>query len=168
MRIGIVSDSHGEIDRLRGALDIFEIHDAQAIVHCGDIGSAKCIELLADAPCDVYMVAGNMDRHVERLAALARGRGIHFGWEVIEVPLADGRCLVATHGHDANILGELIRGRQFPYVCHGHTHRARDERIGAVRVINPGALRSPKDPRHPTAALLDTDAETVEFLDVPK
>jgi hypothetical protein len=164
MRIGIVSDTHGEAGRLRKAMAVFELRGVQAIVHCGDVGSGRCLRLLAEAPCSVYVVAGNMDRHVDELAALAQQHGVQFSWEVVEVPLGDGRTLVATHGHDERILGELVRDRQFPYVCHGHTHRRRDERIEGVRVINPGALRHA---RIHTVAVLDTDADTVEHVLVP-
>ena len=63
-------------------------------------------------------------------------------------------------------LSALIASGQFPWVCHGHTHRTRDERIGKVRVINPGALKSPRDPRHPTVAVLDTEADMLEFIEL--
>ena len=58
-------------------------------------------------------------------------------------------------------------GGQFPYVCHGHTHRLRDDRIGDVRVINPGALNHPRNPRHPTIAVLDTATDTLTIHDLP-
>jgi predicted phosphodiesterase len=58
-------------------------------------------------------------------------------------------------------LGELVHSGQFPYVCHGHTHKVRDERIGEVHVINPGALRRAR--RH-TVAILDTDGDTLEHV----
>jgi len=164
MKIGIVSDSHGNVRRLREAIEIFLAHEVRAIVHCGDIGSPACVELLAEAHCEVYMVAGNMDRHVDELASLAGQLGVHFSWEVIELPLGDGRSLVATHGNDQRILGELINDRQFPYVCHGHTHRTRDERIDGIRVINPGALHHA---RIDSVAVLDTDTDHLEHVLVP-
>jgi len=72
--------------------------------------------------------------------------------------------VAATHGHDPRLLGELIADCQFPYVCHGHTHRLRDERVGDVRIINPGALHRAK--MH-TVAVLDTDTDVLEHVLVP-
>jgi putative phosphoesterase len=164
MKIGIVSDSHGRAARLRAAVELLTARGVDALVHCGDVGTSDCIEALAGAAPDVYVVAGNMDRRVEELAAAAEPLGIHFAWEVVRVPLGGGRCLVATHGHDERILSELIRHEQFPYVCHGHTHRPRDERRGAVRIINPGALHNAHTYR---IAVLDTDADTLQHLVVP-
>jgi putative phosphoesterase len=164
MKIGIVSDSHGDTAKLCRALKIFETHDVGAIVHCGDVGGADCVEALASAGPDVYVVAGNMDRRVDELASVAEKLAVRFSWEVIEVPLGDGRSLVATHGSDERVLGELVHDRQFPYVCHGHTHRTRDDRLEGVRVINPGALRHAKV--H-TVAVLDTETDMLEHILVP-
>ena len=164
MKIGILSDSHGDTAGVRKALAVFQAHDVTAIVHCGDVGGGEVVRLLAAAGPEVYMVAGNVDRQVAELAELAEGLSVHFACEVVELPLGDGRSLVATHGDDEKALGELINGCRFPYVCHGHTHQPRDQRIGTVRVINPGALRRAK--AH-CVAVLDTDTDTLDHILVP-
>ena len=164
MKIGIVSDSHGEAARLERAMGIFAAHGAEAIIHCGDVGGDTCLRLLAAAEAETYVVAGNMDRRLDELSARAEELGIHFSWEVIEVPLGDGRHLVATHGHDGRVLGELVCDHQFPYVCHGHTHKPRDERTEGIRIINPGALHRAKVP---TIAVLDTETDMLEHVLVP-
>ena len=168
MKVGIVSDSHGDAGRLRSALRVLAERGADAIVHCGDVGSIQCVRALGAAGAAAYLVLGNMDRHARELAGAARDCGVNLHWEVVEVEIAEGRHLAATHGHDAAILRELIAEGQFPYVCHGHTHEVRDERVGKTRVINPGALRHSKHPRRPTVALLDTQTDTLEFIDVPR
>ncbi len=166
MKIGIVSDSHGKAGCLRAALELLASHCCEAVVHCGDIGSTECVELLGAAGMPAYAVAGNMDHHVGRLESAANECGVKFAWEVVEVPLAADQFLVATHGDDVGVLAELIEGGQFPYVCHGHTHCTRDERFGNVRVIGPGAIRHPRHPRHPTVVVLDTDTDTLQFIKV--
>lgn len=163
MIIGIVSDTHGNARRLKMALEVFIANSAQAVVHCGDIGSLECVELLEAAPVPAYLVAGNVDRHVERLEATCRQGNIHFAWEVVVVDIDRGRHLAATHGHNDGVLGELIAGGQFPYVCHGHSHCLRDERIADVRVINPGALQRAA---RPTVAILDTQADKLVVCDI--
>jgi len=122
------------------------------------------MRIAAKAAPKVYVVPGNMDQHVQQLADEARRLGINFAWEAIQVPLDNGKALVATHGHDQNLLGELIADRQFPYVCHGHSHKIRHEVIDGVHVINPGALHHAKI--H-TVALLDTETDVVEHIIVP-
>lgn len=159
MIIGIISDSHGNARRLRTAVDFMARRGAKAIVHCGDLGSVECVRVLASSGLPCFMVAGNMDRRVEELADAAEEGGVNFGCEVITVPLGDGRDLAATHGDDQNVLQELIREQKYPYICHGHTHLWRDEKIGQVRIINPGALH--RTAVH-TAAILDTGQNHIE------
>jgi len=179
MMVGIVSDSHGKAERLAAALAVLTAHGVQTIVHCGDVGTTECMELLGRAPAPVHAVAGNMDGHLKRLARAAAEHGVDFAPHTVEVHLGDGQYLIATHGHAEDELATLIDGGQFPYVCCGHSHRQRDERIGNVRVINPGALHHPKgEPlsrrsaegtkteSHPTVAVLDTDTDTLTFLPV--
>ena len=165
MIIGICSDSHGKAGRLEAALRTMAEHNAQAVVHCGDVGSLRCVQLLGACGRPAYLVPGNMDRRLDRLAEAAAECNVVFHGEVLTVP-AGGRQLAVTHGHDESVLRELIGHQQFAYVCHGHTHAARDERIGATRVINPGALHHPRQPHHPTLAILDTDADTLQQVTI--
>ena len=131
MRIGILSDSHGHDDVLARAIDMLVARGAEAIVHCGDIGTEACLEPLVASPVPAYAVGGNMDRHLPALAhRLTRG-ALTFHPRTVEVPLGGGKFLIATHGHDEHLLAELVTGAQFPYVCHGHTHRVADRRAGA-------------------------------------
>ncbi len=166
MKIGIVSDCHGRAKKLRAALEILAGRGVQTVVHCGDVMTVECIEMLGACGVPAYAVVGNMDRRVSRLEAAAERCGVSFAWEVLEVPIGPERFLVVTHGHDEDVLETLVAGRQFPYVCHGHSHCRRDERIGPVRVINPGALYHPKAPHTPTVAVLDTQGDTVESIEV--
>ncbi len=164
MKLGIVSDSHGKAACLRPALATLVEHGAEAVVHCGDVGSAACLAALAAAGVDAYVVAGNMDTHdLKDMASEARRLGLHFGAEAVFVELDGGGYLAATHGNNPAVLARLIGQEDVAYVCHGHTHRRRDDRIGDTRVINPGALCRGNPI---SAALLDTDADTLEFFDL--
>lgn len=165
MKIGIVSDSHGKAKLLARAMAACAERRVEAVVHCGDVGSVECVELLGAGSVTVAAVVGNMDkRHLAALARAAKKAGIELSTEMVDLPVGDGRRLAVTHGHDEALLGELIAGGQFAYVCHGHTHRARDERLGRVRVINPGALHDPKHPGGPTACVLDTETDVLEMI----
>jgi hypothetical protein len=165
MKIGVISDSHGKHERLALAAGMLVDRGAAALVHCGDIGHERSLETLAAAGVPAYVVSGNTDRHIPALIRMAEKLGVEFHWEVIEAPLGDGRFLVATHGHDERLVETLIAGEQFPYVCVGHSHEPQDVRRGPVRVINPGALHRAGEY---TVALLDTDADELEFLPVPR
>lgn len=163
MIIGIVSDSHGNSRRLKAALAEMIRRQVKTIVHCGDIGSIDNIKMLGSVPAAIYLVAGNTDRQIDHLESTARRYNIHFAWEVVAVAMDEDRYLVATHGDDEQVLGSLVLGQQFPYICHGHTHHLRDERIGCARVINPGALHRCS---RPTIVVLDTERDHIDVVDV--
>jgi hypothetical protein len=163
MKIGIVSDSHGHADRLRRALALLRQRGIEALVHCGDLGSPECLEALSEVNVPAYAVVGNTDLHPEALDQEAQRWGVHLGRQTVLVALGADQYLGVAHGHNAQVLTNLLTDGRCPYVCHGHTHRRSDERIGRTRVINPGALHH----AHPrTVAVLDTLADTVEFVEV--
>ena len=166
MLIGLLSDSHANTSRLEKAVSLLIRQGAEALVHCGDICAADQVAILADRGAPAYLVAGNMDRRPAELAKKAHACGVNFAADFLEAPLGDGRYLIALHGHNDQLLREFVVGGQFPYICHGHTHRAADKTYGPVRVICPGALVHPRSPKHPTAAILDTDSDTVRFIEV--
>ncbi len=169
MKIGIVSDSHGKSKRLAKAIGMLTEAGAQAILHCGDMGSDDCVKLLGNAGVPAYAVSGNSDRHPGDLKIIAAEAGVTFSTETVEIPIGPDQYVIATHGHDEGLLGSLILGGQFPYVCHGHWHQTRDEKIGPTRVINPGSIARPRGRgHHRTCALLDTETDTVEFFEVSR
>jgi hypothetical protein len=169
MLIGIVSDSHGHDQRLGRALEQLRQRGAETVVHCGDIDSPEAVARLGGCGMEAYLVAGNVDRrHIEELAEAAEEAGVEFSEESLHIDLEDGERLALTHGHLDTLLEGLVRGGQFRYVCHGHSHRRRDERFGSTRVINPGSLHKPKSGHEYTVALLDTRTDQLEWLTVKK
>jgi hypothetical protein len=159
MIVGILSDTHGNDRSLAAALEVFRARGVGILVHCGDVGSARCMHMLGAYGGAVYVVAGNMDRHLEDLSHTAAECGVNFAEEVIEVPLGGGMLLAATHGNDPVNLSGLISSGRYRYICHGHTHRPTDQTVGKVRLINPGALDRAKTR---TIAILDTQQDALE------
>ena len=169
MIVGIVSDTHGHANRLRSAMEIFAARGVTTVVHCGDIGSVECLEMLSDLNVPAYAVGGNMDYRFDDMQRIADYAGVNFAWDSITIPLNGSKaCLAVTHGHDQRALASLGKDANVKFLCHGHTHRQHDEHLGPLHVINPGALHSPRGPAYPTIAILDTDTDALEFVEVPK
>jgi len=101
-------------------------------------------------------------RRQRRLARYAESLGIAVDHPGGTLTLGDGATIAFAHGHDEQVVAGLLA--QSPrWFFHGHSHQIVDRRQDGTRVINPGALFRA---RRYTAALVDTDAEDVEFLDV--
>ncbi len=162
MKVGIVSDSHGQRLRLQRALETLCRRGADTIVHCGDVGGCSCMDELIACGKPVYAVAGNTDLDMSELQRHAQAHGITFDLDMVTISLNGQGLLAVTHGNQPWLLQKGISGH-VAYLCHGHTHRQRNEMVGSTHVINPGALDRTLVP---TVALLDTDSGAVEFLAV--
>jgi len=162
MRLGILSDTHNEVERTQRAIEQLRAAGAEALFHCGDLASPPIVAALAVLPS--WFVFGNHDADVVpqlRQAAAELGP-VCLGWHGV-VDLA-GTRIGLVHGHLFTDLRKVLAEHPH-YVFSGHSHIIRNAQHGSVRRINPGALfRADRF----TVALLDLASGTVEFLEISK
>jgi putative phosphoesterase len=161
MKIGVVSDTHGQHGRLRRAIELLRQAGAEYLVHCGDIGGTECLAALGGAGLPAMAVAGNTDAMFQ-YDLEAAAMGVQFCPRVLTAELPGGIRIAVTHGDDPALLKQLIHDGQYRYVFCGHSHAAGHATVGATQVVNPGALHRA---RPHTCALVDTDGK-VQFLTV--
>lgn len=148
MKIGLISDTHGDVYSAREAVHIFQCLDVVQVLHCGDIGSPEIIALFSAWP--THFVYGNVDSP-ESLgdAILQAGQVCHDRFGSIEL---DGRKIALLHGHDSGLLEKFIKSGKWHVICHGHTHIACHATIGNTLVVNPGAIARTT---YPSVAIVD-------------
>lgn len=159
MKIGILSDTHDQVERTSRAVAALVRAGAEALVHCGDVTGPAVVLECGGLPG--YYVFGNNDFDREGLRrAIARvgGRCLERGGEIA----LDGRRIAVTHG-DSSAEIRRLSGADPDYFLSGHLHCATDDRRGATRWINPGALHRATPW---TVAVLDLRADLLEFLTV--
>ena len=137
MIIGIVSDTHGEVECTRRAVRALQSRDEQLVIHCGDIGSADIVGLFQ--PWPAHFVFGNVDSQPGPLrnAIRAAGQTCHERFGSLELA---GRKIAFLHGDDSKRLRETIEGGLYDLVCYGHTHKAEQHPHRTTIVLNPGAV----------------------------
>jgi hypothetical protein len=151
MRIGLISDTHNDKQRLQRVLARLKLEDISTLLHAGDVTTADTLRLMADF--DVWAARGNMDhdpglvRVAHNLFGTGRFRKIH-------TLSLNGAAVALLHDEMSDTWRELVTSKEYDYVISGHTHRPRDERIGDTRIINPGALSNSRG-RRPSYAILD-------------
>lgn len=160
MKIGILSDTHGQQERTRAAIQLLRDSGAQYYLHCGDVGGHMILDLLAGLPA--AYVWGNCDYSRGELDRYATALGIRCFGSMGRLELG-GKQVVFLHGDNPRDFARLFMEDSCHYVCYGHTHAMEDRREGRMHVINPGALYRVA---RKTVALLDTDTDKVSFLDV--
>lgn len=137
MHLGIVSDTHGHLDFTRAAVDLLARQQVDAVLHCGDIGSAEIVSLFA--PWPTHFVFGNVDDDPEELrqAIEAAGQTCHGRFGALEL----AGCRIAfLHGDDQSLFEETLSSQQYDLICFGHTHVCEQRRVGSTTLLNPGAL----------------------------
>lgn len=160
MILGILSDSHGRVDRVREALAVFDRVGAETLIHCGDVGGISVFDELVGR--NLHFVWGNTDVPGHGELAYLKTVGLATpGCVPLRIELA-GRTFEVYHGHEPGF-NRATANPQADFILHGHTHVPRDERIGGARIINPGALHRAKVP---TVATLDLDADRLVFHEI--
>lgn len=164
MKLGLLSDTHGQLARTAQAIRLLQGAGVAAVLHAGDVGDAAILEALGDAfglnGIPVHAVCGNVDAWDASIGRFPAARGVTVKEIFAELEFG-GRTFFLTHGHHDQLLEDAIAGGRYDFVVHGHTHIRRDEQVGRTRVINPGAVqRSPE----PGVAVLDLDAGRLIFL----
>ncbi|TYZ23904.1 metallophosphoesterase family protein [Selenomonas ruminis] len=136
MKIGIVSDSHGNTSALDTMLQHPASAEVEAWLFAGDIAmDAEYLEMVTDVP--VVKVAGNNDWPMSRL-------------EDTVITELGGHRILLTHGHLYGVtfstqnLELAAREQEADIAVYGHTHVA-DLSTGEVMILNPGSVARPRD-----------------------
>lgn len=146
MKIGVISDTHGNVEALNKALYLFK--DVSLIVHAGDVlyhpprlGCTESYDIPAFAEIlnslDIPMVIaqGNCDSQVyEELLEMP----VQSPYAVLEL---EGIRIVVNHGHLLSKEQMINLGRRYKasYFVSGHTHVPVLERHEDVILMNPGS-----------------------------
>ncbi len=161
MLIGVLSDSHGDVDTTARAVAALIAHGSEILLHLGDICGDDVIDELVGH--GAHVVFGNCDWGIEAMTKYAGGVGL-----VVDHPMgvmnADGRRIAFTHGDDAGLMQQALDDG-VDYLLHGHTHTVSDNHVGRTRVICPGALHRAN--RY-TCALLDPARDSVRWLEIDR
>lgn len=161
MRILVVSDSHGNVARLKHAFGFADKAGINAAIHCGDWDNAEAAATTKDVNVPVYSVLGNADvaRSVEITRAL-KENGVHLKPGTLNIELGGRRIVV---NHFPGRLKAEVKSGNYDVGFHGHFHRPKKEKIGNTLVVNPGALHRTSQP---SFAVYDTEVDGVEFVAV--
>ena len=158
MRIGVVSDTHGEILTTGQAVRMLGSLQVDLVIHCGDIGPPEIVSLFSRWPC--HFVFGNMDE--SGLLREAIGMAGQTCYERFGYLKLAGRSVAFLHGDDTVLLNQTILSGQWDLVCHGHTHVAANSLRGPTLVVNPGAIQRTNNP---SVAVIDLDS--LEAIHIP-
>ncbi len=157
MKIGLISDTHGNMQALSQAIRLFHEKTIQLLIHTGDVTRPRHLKPLLEAGWPVQLAIGNMDSPAENFQHLTTiyNLTLHTISGTIKI---NNHQLGITHGHLDSAL-RLLQKDNFDLIIHGHTHERRDQQINGTRIINPGAATSPGN----SCAILDLNSNHLSF-----
>lgn len=152
MRIIVLSDTHGVVDRLNNVIKK-HINDADLFLHLGD-GAKEWLSASNDYPqLKMKMVAGNCDSTVYKLPH--------------ELILnEEGYSIFASHGDLYQVkfgLDNILRRAKeisASIILYGHTHQSFTNYQDGIYIFNPGSLGRPSN-GVPSYGILDLTSNGV-------
>jgi len=134
MKIAIISDSHGALDRLGEVLTNLQSGGIAEIVHAGDFALGKIVELLRKFPELNFRIArGNCDVDEEKIAEIGKLSHVELS-EILEFELSGRKFSIAHRVED-------LRNSDAEILISGHTHIPSARKNGGKLFLNPGSLQ---------------------------
>lgn len=134
MKIGVVSDSHGDMESLRAAVS--QMGKIDMLIHAGDHYNDG-LSLAKETKLKVVAVTGNCDWPVP-------------GKDEGEIEV-EGRKILVTHGNKYNVkttkqrLIEKLKKGPYDMIIYGHSHVPEMNWLTEGILFNPGSTSRPRD-----------------------
>jgi len=161
MKIGIISDTHENMPKIRKAVELFNREKVEVVLHGGDIISPITAKEFSSLKAPFIGVFGNNDGDklflTERYKEIGKIHTKRFEGTF------GGKSLLLIHEPD--MLDALAKSGVYDIIVYGHTHRSEISRRGDTLVINPGEGCG-WITGIATAALLDTETMEAELVEL--
>ncbi len=126
MKIGIVSDTHDNLNKIRDMAEVLKGARVDFLLHAGDFIAPFSIPPLNELNCDWLGVLGNNDGEIAGLDKVSGGR-IKKGPYSLEL---DSKRIILMH---------QFRDMDCDILIFGHTHEPKIEK-GDKLIVNPGEV----------------------------
>ena len=167
MKIGIISDTHDHVERIKKAIEILNKEKISMAYHLGDICSPFVLPLFKELKCNVKAIFGNNDADIFKLVNRApENFSFHDRFYVEEV---DGKKICLFHGDPEELALRLFESGKYDLLLRGHNHAAEIKRNDKTLMINPGNLiekfnDASKDWTEPSVAVYDFGKDEARII----
>lgn len=161
MLIGIMSDSHENMDMIKKAVDYFNNNGIEAVLHAGDIISPITIKEFVNLKSPLYMVFGNNDGERDFLKEKFKSKATIF--DKYGMFSLDGKKILLYHIPD--FLEIIAKSGEFDIIVYGHTHIIDIRKINNTLIINPGETGTWLEGKS-TICILDTKTMETKIIDL--
>jgi putative phosphoesterase len=166
MLIGIMSDTHDNLPRVRDAVARLNREKVGLVLHAGDVNSPFVIGVLKDLESEMVGVFGNNDGDREQLTRKCAEHG-HLSFRGTFARFTAGDLSVGLiHGSDRALLETLLATRPFDLLVYGHSHQADIQTHERMLAVNPGEVCGYITGKS-TIAVMDTGSRHAQIISLP-
>jgi len=166
MLIGIISDTHDNLNAAKEAVEIFKKREISTIFHLGDFIAPFTLKIFKGF--ELYGVFGNNDGEKFMIKKVADDLNFKIDFAPFEVKLAN-KSFLLLHGlgsveRTLKFVDSFAASQNYDFVLYGHTHIRDFRKRGKTIIINPGEACGYLTGRR-SVAILDAEKGNVEFVE---
>jgi len=179
MKIGLISDTHDDIENINKAIDIFLHNEVEIVIHAGDFISPQAVrefKRLIEKNVKFFGVLGNNDGEKKGLTRVFEEINGNLLGDMGKIDVC-GIKIGIYHGTDIKKKEKMMYSNKFDVFVYGHTHITipqleKIEKIGKTIILNPGNAHrcsemNYSDPpyfREPSILIFSTDTNNVKIF----
>ncbi|MEW6040675.1 MAG: metallophosphoesterase [Elusimicrobiota bacterium] len=163
MKIGIMADSHENMDMIEKAVEVFNKAGVETVLHAGDIISPITFKEFKKLNCHLICVYGNNDGEKEFLKEKFKGKG-EFHRVSYEGEFSGLKVLMM---HEPRQIEALAASQRYDVIIYGHTHREDLRTQGKTLIVNPGECGGWLEGKN-TVIILELPSKKVEVVDLKR
>lgn len=130
--IGVIADTHDNVDNIKKAVDIFNEKGVQLVVHAGDFTSPFTCIPYKGLRAGFIGVFGNNDGDLLLLHDRAEGKIYKQPHQFVHA----GKRIIVMHEH--HLVEALADSGHYDIIIFGHTHKAVVVHRNNTLIVNPG------------------------------
>src|ERR671918_454487 len=179
MKLGIISDTHDDINNVREAIEIFNREGVQYVIHAGDYVFPGIVMEFKRLNAKLIGVLGNNDGEKGHLLKSFLEIGGELKGELGEMLIGELKIGI-YHGTSAEIKDQLIESGRYNIVICGHTHKKEPVgvEIGSYSIDSPTLVLNPGTAHKKVESLarafieggviiLDTESQEYKHIGLP-
>jgi len=155
MKIGLISDTHDNLPKIKKAVEIFNKNRVEFVIHAGDFVAPFSLLPFQELNCDWTGVLGNNDGEKKGLITKSQGR-IKQGQISL---ILDNKKLIVIHDI------ENYDNEYADIIVFGHTHKPVVKKLGESLLINPGEASGWLSGKA-TIAVVELDSLNVNIIEI--
>ena len=183
MLVGIISDTHDDVENVQRAIEIFNSEGVDYVIHAGDYIFPGIVKEFERSKAKLIGVLGNNDGERVHLLKNFLDIGAELMGEIGEREIG-GLMFGIYHGTAKEVKEQLIKSRKYDVLIYGHTHKKelplnvpkqQYENNGGKKstiVLNPGTAHKKVESisgafKEGGIIVFDTQTKESKFIDLP-